>query len=90
MAELSTGLTLDETPEDRVKSNSVSLIDELAFHAHTKRRNCSLHTSMLPTLDTYQDLEKNIQELPEENEEDILEDKRPSIFKTIIPTEQQN
>ena len=93
MVELSAGGPSEEITEDRVKSNSISLIDDLAYQSQSRRRNCSLHMSMLPTLDLYQsqeikeDLEE--QESSDEECEDDLLDKRPSIFKTIVPDQSQ-
>ena len=55
----------------REKSNSIQLLDDLAIHSQSRRRNCNLDTSMLPIMET-------------EEPGEFIMDTRPSIFKTIV------
>lgn len=65
----------DDNLYGRQKSNSIQLLDDLAVQAQSRRRHCNLDTSMLPIL---------------EDPQPVLDDNRPSIFKTIVPARLSN
>jgi hypothetical protein len=64
-----------------VKSNSISLLNELTVYSQSQRRSCNLDISMLPVFEETQDI---ISE--EEIEVDEIYDSKLSIFKTVAPT----
>ena len=63
----------DSKVESRGKSNSITLLDDLAVASQSRRRHCNLDTSMLPIIEI------------EEDPKPEMSDNRPSVFRTIVP-----